>query len=174
MNRILISALGVLLYLTVVSFSSANEIKFKIGREYYNFVPFTDVRPEYSYFGVYQHPLAFTGGDRLYLFPDLKFMVVSWCDICKKKLVAKGTYVNEEGRILLSYDFKSNEFKSKLIDKSLFVLSGSSDSHSSEVVLVNDEGLKGMIEGKAHIDYLRRIDKYYDWQAVANGLNQLK
>jgi len=133
-----------------------------------------------NFFGRYEKRLEDLAGIQLHLFPDSKFIFTYWCDICREKMIANGTYTFKNGKISLKFNYKNKEYKKDLTNDSFHVLEGRIELEGGGVmgfisILVDEKGLNRLskqVDRKQdyYMDYMIRKTEYYDWQNIYNKL----
>lgn len=158
--------------------SLADEFKLGADEEAYTFAPFTKAYNRNSFYGIYTPSLATSGGESLYLFPNNKFLVTTWCDMCKEETIAEGTYIFKDARIVLDYGNRKAKFKDRLFYEPLFVFEGRQIKKDYitgwQVILISENNLKKIKSEKYFSDYLERRTWFPDWQEIYSELHKTK
>lgn len=164
---------SVLLVILCAGISAREQTRFNLefgNGVSYTFTSATDTRQLASLYGSYQAPMSYTAGTALRIYPNKKFTVVEWCDICHESLLATGTYSFDDGIFTFSYTHKkegvdSSRFPSELaafrgwIDKKTYVT-------GSEYILINPSDVVKARSDTNFIGYLSQGTWYPDWQTM--------
>jgi len=128
-----------------------------------------------AYYGIYRYPLALTGGQLLYIFPDNSFSIVHFCDICiEEELEGYGTYKFVNSKITFHYELKPKNAPSFLqvrwgwIEKEDYVT-------GNLKILVTTQNLLKIKNKTPTFDYWVQIEQYHEWRKVRdNFINKVK
>jgi hypothetical protein len=129
-------------------------------------------------FGVYRNPMDLTGGHNFYVFPDGRFAVEEFCDICEPKIVASGRWKLEGDELAISDLVERKNISVTLgmkwieehfgpLDRLRLFVTGHDES-IGDTILVSDETVRKApyVEWK----YIGRIKCYRDWPKEEEGL----
>src|SRR5262245_35114049 len=89
--------------LSMASYAAEKELRLPVGREVFTLSPFSEISFHWHYFGEYRFPIQFTGGTKLHLFPNGRFVISEWSDIGPDELQAAGSYQVRADRLLLQF-----------------------------------------------------------------------
>jgi len=105
------------LFLSGELFAEEQEYHLKLVSETYDLHYYIDNSLDNHIYGVYRKHIELLGGKFIHLFPDKKFIITTFCDICPEKAIAQGTYSFEKGIIKFEYfklDQKYSEIKNSI------------------------------------------------------------
>ena len=159
------------LLLSVAAPAADEKLRLPVGREVYTLKPFREVAPRRHYFGVYAFPFDLTGGTRLHLFPNGRFIISTWLDIGPDELQAAGSYQVRDDRLTLRFSRVSpghEGLKKKFAD--LYLLWGWIEKKDYvtgfEVFVFPSEAWTTLKTNPAEVHYLRRQTEYNDWERI--------
>jgi len=169
-----VRAFVLLAALSFAAVASPAKTEFRLDLEYKKTYTFAEATGGYnlqSMYGSYSEPMAFTGGHSLNIYPNGKFTVIDWCDICPPTLLARGTYTFADGAFEFSYDERrdgSNTGNSpaKLLAFHGWVEEKPGVTSGSAYILIRPDQVENARKDRNFLDLLRLNTWYPDWQAM--------
>jgi hypothetical protein len=138
--------------------------------EKYTFSAVSDARSLGGFYGAYQAPRSYTNGTSVKLYPNMRFTVMSWCDICRPSLLANGTYSFTNGVIDLVYTEKEQKRSDAELPAKLAVFHGEIEKKGYvtgfEMILIKPEDVRAASTSEDFNGYLALQNSYPDWQAM--------
>jgi hypothetical protein len=163
-------ALVVFLWPTASSARQSDQLSLSIGGEAYSFDPVLKQYPTFSIFGAYTRPLSLTAGITLHLYPNSRFTVMRWCDICRGELIGHGEYRLQDGLVTLE---SADAQKGLQIPSKLLAFHGVIQMPDyitgSKFILISPENLGAAKRDPNYMEYLIMSSAYPDWQAIYDG-----
>ncbi|TQV76696.1 hypothetical protein FLL45_01680 [Aliikangiella marina] len=167
----LIKIIALIVYVGSLNTATAEELILKTYKAEWTLFEVHDECKGGGCFGRYRHYHDMTGGRFIDLFPDYKFIVIDFCDICENEAVGHGTYEIKGSKIIFNYKV---EPENKLPD--MHVRWGWQDKGSYVTghikVLLSDEQLSELIKEPESSDYIYQLRRYYEWRKVQGELMQ--
>lgn len=155
------------------SFAADDELRLPVGREVFTLNSFSGTSPRRHYFGEYRIPIQYTGGTKLHLFPNGRFVISEWSDIGPDELQAAGSFRVDADRLSLKFSRVlpgHEDLKRKFSDLHLLwgLIEKKDYVTGFEVFVFPAEAwraLKAKPE-KARFLFLQRGTEYNDWQTI--------
>ena len=165
----LIVSLTFLTFAALASDAGGFKLKTSDGQKY-AFSILTDAQSFGGYFGSYEAPRSYTNGTSVKLYPNMRFTVMEWCDICMPTRLASGTYSFKRGLIEFSYSYKDENAKPDELPSSLMVYHGWIEKKGYvtgfKLILVKPEDVQAAAKDQAFEGYLAQEAAYPDWQRM--------
>jgi hypothetical protein len=157
--------------LAMASSAAEKELRLPVGREVFTLSAFGEVAPRRHYFGEYRFPIEYTGGTKLHLFPNGRFVISEWSDIGPDELQAAGSYQVRADRLTLKFSQirrGHEELRRRFSD--LHLLWGWIQKKDYvtgfEVFVFPSEGWQTLKTNPEKADYLQRRTEYNDWERI--------
>jgi len=152
---------------------SSFQLQLEYGKKKHTFSPAADPSTLQSLYGEYSEPMALTGGESLRLYPNGKFTLIWWCDICGTETLGTGTYTFKDGEIDLTYTKTGEKFEPAKHPSSLRVFHGWIEEKDyvtdDAYILIRPEFVDRARRKSAFFDYMRKNVSYLDWQSMYEG-----
>ena len=158
-----------LIFLSPIVAESCDDSKNKEQPKY----QFEELKPDDEFAGIYELPLALTGGESLYIFPDGKFALTYSCDICMgEKLLAKGKYTKLSSSIILKYstEYLGEREKVYYIRHAFKQYEGLVEMESNLPLLLEKSQLSEIGSENSFYSYLHRVTPYPNWKNKSTKL----
>jgi hypothetical protein len=159
------------IFLPIAAVAGDKELRLPFGREVFTLHPFSGTSPHNHYFGEYRFPIEYTGGTKLHLFPNGRFVISEWLDIGPDELQAAGTFRLDGDQLSLQFTRVRpghEELKTKFSD--LHLLYGRIEKKDYvtgfEVFVFPADAWQALKANPGKADYLRRGTEYNDWQTI--------
>lgn len=149
------------------------------GQPEYTFRLAEEVEMLQNFWGRYSKPFSFTGGEFLYVFPDGRALLTNWCDICREKVLASGSYRFKNGKLNFIWEKRPSTFEAPAVlnavygqeeeqrpvgETTISVVTGSTS------LLLDNHNMKVAQQPNGRFDYLRLDVEYYDWKRIYRDL----
>lgn len=122
-----------------------------------------------GYFGRYRNYHDMTGGRYIDLFPDYKFIIIDFCDICENEAVGHGTFKIHNSKLIFDYKQEpQKKFPNLHIRWGWQEKEGYVTGHIK--VLLTDEQLNQLIKEPVSSDYIYQTSRYYEWRKIKDNL----
>lgn len=159
--------------LAVKAFAVEEKLRLPVDREVFTLAPFSETSPRKHYFGEYRFPIDATGGIKLHLFPNGRFVVSKWSDVQPDELKAAGSFQVDGDRLLLQFARVVpgyEDLKTRFADVHLlwgWIEQKDFVTGFEVFVFPSDawEALKTDPD-KARFLFLQRATEYNDWQTI--------
>jgi len=156
-------------------FFSANvfskDVKLTYWDEVYTLYSIHQDDPEGAFFGVYRHAMDLTGGTVLYLFPDYKFVITKFCDICEEKTIGYGTFNLEDSKVVFKYKLEPKMSFESLHVRQGFIQKDNNEKNNIKFLFTSEQLEKIELNHESY-DYMSRFIQYYNWIGIKNKLLQ--
>ena len=169
MNNYLYNLFLVLFSLSPIVAESCDDLRNEEKPKY----QFEELKSGDEFAGIYELPLAFTGGESLYIFPNGKFALTYNCDICMdEKLLVKGVYTKLGSSIKLKYsaEYLGEKEKVYYIRRGFKQYEGLVEMESNLPLLLEKSQLSEIGSANSFYSYLHRVTPYPNWKNKSTKL----
>ncbi len=123
-------------------------------------------------YGVYRHPHDILRGYFLYIFPNNKFAISKWCDICKEETIDRGFWKYADGKLLLNSSKSKDGEDKKILNEvygnyynlNFFVVKEREFVGPS--ILISKINLEKLKKDRNFRHYFKRIVEFLDWEKI--------
>src|SRR5262245_52190023 len=159
----------VCLIFSITAFADEAELQLPVGDEVFTLYQFGEVFPRQHCFGEYRFPIQLTGGTKLHLFPNNRFVISGHSDIGPDELQAAGTFRVNEDRLTLEFS-RVQPGKENLKTKfsALHILYGRIQKKNYvtgfEVFVFSSDEMEKLKAKAERPRYMQRGTEYNDWE----------
>ena len=127
-------------------------------------------------FGSYRNPIGVIEGNDIHLFPNMKYILTKWCDLCRTEVISYGTYKVEGNRVIFNSDQKPNEAKNirndMLTKNSFSFYLYIDDCDIPKPILVINNGDERKKSTRYVENYLESVVGYLNWESHYSRLSR--
>jgi len=163
----------------IEAIAADERLRLPVGSKVFTLRTFGQVNPNWDYFGEYHFPLMYTGGTKLHLFPNGRFVISEWVDVGGDELLAAGSFKLHNDRLALEFSRIAAEhehLKQRFSD--LHLLYGRIETETTvsgfEVFVFTGKGWETLRTDGAKPEYLSRHREYSDWESILRGYEAQK